>query len=172
MSAPPARRSANGVVGKGSAGKGPVGQGPVGLGSAAKTGAKPAPKPSRVGWPRLNDWFHRVLGLGWLVLGLWSWAAIIGVEAPLVRAFEGRALTVQALIIFFAVTDIVAAVGLWLLAPWGGAVWLVAASSRLVFALVFPAAAPLGLIAAAAILVCVVLFIALSWLATHREGAD
>ena len=37
----------------------------------------------------------------------------------------------QATTIFFAVIDLVAAIGLWLTAAWGGVVWLIAAGSQL-----------------------------------------
>jgi hypothetical protein len=34
-------------------------------------------------------------------------------------------------VIFFAIADLVAAVGLWLATPWGGALWLFAATSQI-----------------------------------------
>ena len=37
------------------------------------------------------------------------------------------ALPLQATIVFFACFDLLAAVGLWLAAPWGGAIWLLCA---------------------------------------------
>ena len=37
----------------------------------------------------------------------------------------------SAAIIFFAIADLVAAVGLWLATPWGGALWLFAATSQI-----------------------------------------
>ena len=44
----------------------------------------------------------------------------------------------QAATIFFAVIDLVAAVGLWLAAAWGGVVWLTAAISMAAIELFFP----------------------------------
>ena len=40
--------------------------------------------------------------------------------------------------VFFAVIDLVAAVGLWLAAAWGGVVWLTAAISMAAIELFFP----------------------------------
>ncbi len=39
---------------------------------------------------------------------------------------------------FFAIIDLVAAVGLWLAAPWGAVVWLTAAVSMAVVEVFFP----------------------------------
>jgi uncharacterized membrane protein (DUF2068 family) len=44
----------------------------------------------------------------------------------------------QAATIFFAVIDLVAAVGLWLSASWGAVVWLTAAASSIVVEVFFP----------------------------------
>jgi uncharacterized membrane protein (DUF2068 family) len=44
----------------------------------------------------------------------------------------------QAATIFFAVIDLVAAVGLWLAAAWGGVVWLTASISMAAIELFFP----------------------------------
>ena len=44
----------------------------------------------------------------------------------------------KAATIFFAVIDLVAAVGLWLAAAWGGVVWLTAAASMAAIEIFFP----------------------------------
>jgi hypothetical protein len=52
--------------------------------------------------------------------------------------FEANPLPWQAATVFFAVIDLVAAVGLWLAAAWGGVVWLTAAISMAGIELFFP----------------------------------
>ena len=48
-------------------------------------------------------------------------------------AFEAASLPIQIATGFFAMIDIVAAVGLWLTAPWGSTVWLLSAAAQIVF---------------------------------------
>src|SRR5262249_55117519 len=70
--------------------------------------------------------------------GLYHWAGIAGTAAPPGEAFEATPLPWQAATVFFAVIDLVAAVGLWLAAAWGGVVWLTAAISMAGVELLFP----------------------------------
>jgi hypothetical protein len=119
----------------------------------------------RVNWERVNVWFLRTLALAWLCQGLLAWATILSVDPWTARAFESRATTFQAVTIYFAVADLLAGVGLWLLAPWGGVVWLLAAVSRLGLGFAFPAALPLDLAGAAIIVALVGTFIGVSWMA-------
>ncbi len=122
-----------------------------------------------VNWSRINIWFHRLLALGWMAQGLTCWATILDVDSTVNRAFEARNLGFQAVTIYFAVVDILSAVGLWLLAPWGSVVWLIAAVSRLVLASVFPLTAPLGMVAAAAVIGCVLIYGALALMLARAE---
>lgn len=123
-----------------------------------------ASKKARVRWELVQTSYMRVLSTAWLVLGLVAWSVIIGFDVPGARPFEARAATFQAVTIYFAVVDILAGVGLWLLAPWGSVVWLIAVISRLVIGFVFPAAHPMGMVDAAAFAACIVLFLWLSWM--------
>jgi fatty acid desaturase len=109
------------------------------------------PSPEKNPLPaRLLTWWMRLLALSWLVVGMSSWALIVGVD-PSARPFESRATTFQAITIFFAIVDVTAAVGLWLLTAWGGVLWLIAAAARLVLAWVLPTIAPIGAAMAASI---------------------
>ena len=134
-----------------------------------KSGAPKKPR-KPVNWPRLNIVFHRLLAAAWMVHGLMAWSTILGVDVTQTRPFDARAATFQAVTIYFAVVDLLSVVGLWLLAPWGSVVWLIAAVSRLVLAFVFPAAAALTLLGAGSIAACIVLFMALAWLASRTEA--
>src|SRR5258707_860277 len=70
-------------------------------------------------WPARLVWFLRLMAAIALVKGLYYWAIVCGVGAPSPQGFDSYAMPYQAATIFFAVIDLVAAVGLWLAAPWG-----------------------------------------------------
>ncbi len=53
--------------------------------------------------------------------------------------FEAQTVAWQTATVFFAVINLVAAVGLWLAAPWGAVVWLTSAVSMVVIEIAFPA---------------------------------
>ena len=53
-------------------------------------------------------------------------------------AFEAHSVAWQSATVFFAVLDLVAAVGLWLAAAWGAVVWLSSVVSMAVVELFFP----------------------------------
>ena len=86
---------------------------------------------------RLVLFLRTVAGLS-LLKGLYHWAGIAGIGAPPGEAFDAAPLPWQAATVFFAVIDLVAAVGLWLAAAWGGVVWLTAAISMAGVELLFP----------------------------------
>ncbi|MBV9236546.1 MAG: hypothetical protein JOZ94_11995, partial [Xanthobacteraceae bacterium] len=71
-------------------------------------------------------WFLRVMAVLSMLKGLRYWAAICGFGLAPEGGFEGQTMAWQAATIFFAVIDLVAAVGLWLSASWGAVVWLTA----------------------------------------------
>jgi hypothetical protein len=79
--------------------------------------------------------FMRVLAAIWLIQGLLQWSAILLPPEPL---FYTATPTHGAAVIFFAVLDPVAAAGLWLATPWGGALWLLGAIAQISVALVLP----------------------------------
>src|SRR5262245_54822628 len=73
--------------------------------------------------------FMRALAVVSLLKGLYHWAIICGIDAPGPAGFEDHLMPYKVATVFFAVIDLVAAVGLWLAAPWGAVVWLTAAIS-------------------------------------------
>ena len=83
-------------------------------------------------------WFLRVMAVLSMLKGLRYWAAICGFGLAPEGGFEGQTTAWQAATIFFAVIDLVAAVGLWLSASWGAVVWLTAAASSIVVEVFFP----------------------------------
>ena len=63
---------------------------------------------------------------------------VCGIGAPADGGFEAHTVAWQTATVFFAVIDLVAAVGLWLAAAWGAVVWLTAVVSMAVVEVFFP----------------------------------
>ena len=64
----------------------------------------------------------RTVAWVWVFKGLFNWAVVIGIS-PRFGDFVMLPHHVQGMIVFFAAADLLAAVGVWLAAPWGGALW-------------------------------------------------
>ena len=112
-------------------------------------------------WTGRLVWFLRGVAALSLLKGLYHWAVVVGFGEHANSIFETSSTAWQAATIFFAVIDLVAAVGLWLAAAWGGVVWLTAAISMAAVELFFPqifggriiiAIAEMGIIAAYVVL--------------------
>ena len=82
--------------------------------------------------------FLRVMAGLSLCKGLYHWAIICGVNAPLPSGFDAYPVPYQVATVFFAVIDLVAGVGLWLAAPWGAVVWLTSIISMAAVEVLFP----------------------------------
>jgi hypothetical protein len=122
-------------------------------------------------WGLLLVWFMRVVALTWIALGLyyWSWIMETGTGGPSASAFLQLPIARQGAILFFAVFDFVAAIGLWLLTPWGGIVWLFTALVEIVLSTVLP---QLGVGHAAALVVngaLIVMFFGLNIMASREH---
>ena len=89
-------------------------------------------------WTARLVWFLRAMAGVSLVKGLYHWSVVIGIGDGATSSFETSSIAWQAATIFFAVIDLVAAIGLWLAAAWGGVVWLTAAISMAAVELFFP----------------------------------
>jgi hypothetical protein len=88
-------------------------------------------------WTERLVLFLRIMAGVSLLKGLYHWAAVCGFIGGQDGGFFGHGSQWQTATIFFAVIDLVAAVGLWLAAPWGAVVWLTASVSMAVIALFF-----------------------------------
>ena len=86
---------------------------------------------------RLVLFLRAMAGLS-LVKGLYHWAIICGVGAPLPSGFDSYPTPYQVATVFFAIIDPVAGVGLWLAAPWGAVVWLTSVISMAAVEMLFP----------------------------------
>src|SRR6202453_2548151 len=102
-------------------------------------------EPVQVGQPRniAGAWstrlvlFMRIMAVLSLIKGVYHWTQICGVGVG-PEDFEMRSVAWQTATVFFAVIDLVAAVGLWLAAAWGAVVWLTAVVSMAVVEVFFP----------------------------------
>src|SRR5690349_407377 len=88
-------------------------------------------------WTERLVLFLRVMAGVSMLKGLYPWAAVCGFIGTQDGGFFGRSQQWQTATIFFAVIDLVAAVGLWLAAPWGAVVWLTSGVSMAVIAMFF-----------------------------------
>jgi Family of unknown function (DUF6163) len=95
-------------------------------------------RPQEGRWTVMLIWFLRLVAGLSMAKGLYHWAVVIGVGEGSGSSFEASSVAFRAATIFFAVIDLVAAVGLWLAAAWGGVVWLTAAISMAAVELFFP----------------------------------
>ncbi len=106
-------------------------------------GASGEGKPGRMRWRTILVWLLRLLSIAWMAKGLLQWAVILGLGPESGPPFESRPLTFQAITVYFAVFDLVAAVGLWLTSTWGGVLWLLAAISQMLLGFLFPRFVPM-----------------------------
>jgi hypothetical protein len=73
--------------------------------------------------------FMRTLAAVWLAKGVFAWFVVLGVAGRF-GDFAMLPRPLQISIGFFAAADLAAAIGLWLAAPWGGALWLLCAAAE------------------------------------------
>lgn len=72
-------------------------------------------------WDLMMVIFLRFMAAVWLIKGIGFWAIVMGLgDLPLAEESQLR----KALIVGFALVDCVAAVGIWLLSPWGKSLWV------------------------------------------------
>jgi hypothetical protein len=116
-------------------------------------------------WGMLLVLFMRMLAALWMLQGVLQWNAILGHDAPPLDALP-TALAVA--IVFFAVTDLVAAVGLWLATSWGGVIWLCAAAAQIFVTMFMPNFFAGGPIILAIDVALVFAYFFLTWRATQE----
>jgi len=94
-------------------------------------------EPSVGRWTRRLVFFLRTMAVVSMLKGLYHWARVCGIVID-DQPFELQSIALQAATVFFAVLDLVAAVGLWLAAAWGAVIWLMAVASMLAVEIFFP----------------------------------
>lgn len=90
-------------------------------------------------WTRRLVLFLRIMAVVSVAKGLYHWAQVTGFIGGEEEAFENQSLAWQTATVYFAVIELVAAVGLWLATPWGAVVWLTTVVSMAIIELMFPA---------------------------------
>src|SRR3979411_728746 len=71
-------------------------------------------------WTRRLVLFLRIMAVVSVAKGLYPWAQAPGFVGGEDDAFENQSMAWQSATVYFAVIELVAAVGLWLPPPWGG----------------------------------------------------
>jgi hypothetical protein len=89
-------------------------------------------------WTRRLVLFLRVMAGLSMIKGLYHWSRVCGIGVGQNEFFEAHSIAWQTATVFFAVIDLVAAVGLWLAAAWGAVIWLTAVASMLAVEMFFP----------------------------------
>jgi hypothetical protein len=89
-------------------------------------------------WTRRMVLFLRAMAGLSMLKGLYHWSRVCGIGVSPSDLFENHVIAWQTATVFFAVIDLVAAVGLWLAAAWGAVVWLAAVASMLAVEIFFP----------------------------------
>jgi hypothetical protein len=123
--------------------------------------------PAATRWALVLTGFMRVVAILWIMKGLSAWAVILGVWTP-AGQFEARSMGYQSTIIYFALIDLTAAVGLWLVSTWGGIMWLLAVMSHLILAAFFPGIVSSGVLSMTFLMTLVAVYLAISWLAARE----
>ena len=122
-------------------------------------------------WVRRLVLFLRVMAVLSMTMGLYHWALVTGFTVHQSLAFENHPMAWQTATVFFAVIELVAAVGLWLATPWGAVVWLTTVVSMGVIELMFPAifGGSLVMVGIGAALLAV--YLALAWMVARERPA-
>ena len=96
------------------------------------------------GGPGVGAWtwrlvlFLRLMAGVSLLKGLYHWSRVCGIGVAPPDLFELHSIAWQTATVFFAVIDLIAAVGLWLAAAWGAVIWLTSVASMLALEIFFP----------------------------------
>jgi hypothetical protein len=120
-------------------------------------------------WTRRLVLFLRVMAVLSIVKGLYHWAQVTGFIGGEEDAFENQPTAWQAATVYFAVIELVAAVGLWLATPWGAVVWLTTVVSMAVIELMFPGIYGGSLYVVGGEALMLAAYLALAWMAARER---
>jgi hypothetical protein len=118
--------------------------------------------------PETLVWFMRTMACVWVAKGLFNWAVLMGLN-PRFGDFTMLPRPLQTTIVFFSGADLLAAVGLWLAAPWGGILWLLCAALEAVSPAFGGRAATLGLVGVVLNVVLIGVYFTLKWRAEQER---
>jgi hypothetical protein len=112
--------------------------------------------------------FLRIMACLSMIRGLYSWAEVCGIIGE-EGGFEAHIQSWQVATVFFSVIDLVAAVGLWLVAPWGAVVWLTATVSLIVVHVFMPQVYGTNLLVIGLNVLAITTYLALAVLAAREH---
>ena len=120
-------------------------------------------------WTRRLVMFLRFMAVLSILKGLYHWAQVTGFTGGEEEAFENQPTAWQAATVYFAVIELVAAVGLWLATPWGAVVWLTTVVSMAVIELMFPGIYGGSHMVVGGEAVMLAAYLALAWMAARER---
>jgi hypothetical protein len=120
-------------------------------------------------WTRRLVIFLRLMAVLSVAKGLYHWAQVTGFVGGEDDAFENQPMAWQTATVYFAVIELVAAVGLWLATPWGSVVWLTTVVSMAVIELMFPGIYGGSLLVVAGEAIMLAAYLALAWMAARER---
>ena len=120
-------------------------------------------------WTRRLVLFLRIMAVVSIAKGLYHWAQVTGFIGGEEEAFENQPMAWQTATVYFAVIELVAAVGLWLATPWGAVVWLTTVVSMAVIELMFPGIYGGSLVVVAFEAIMLAAYLALAWMAARER---
>jgi len=120
-------------------------------------------------WTRRLVLFLRIMAVVSILQGLYHWAQVTGFIGGEEDAFENQPMAWQAATVYFAVIELVAAVGLWLATPWGAVVWLTTVVSMAVIELMFPGIYGGSLLVVGGEAFMLAAYLALAWMAARER---
>jgi hypothetical protein len=107
-------------------------------------------------------WFMRTMACVWVAKGLFNWAVLMGLH-PRFGDFAMLPRALQTTIVFFAGADLLAAIGMWLAAPWGGVLWLLCAGLEAISPMFGGHAAMLGVLGVGLNVALIAGYVTLKW---------
>lgn len=117
-------------------------------------------------WGLILVVFMRLLATLWILQGLLQWAQFM---LPRQAIFDHLSMLHSGAIMYFAVIDLLAAVGLWLATPWGGVLWLLATLSQIIVAVTVHHV--FGALWVVADVLLIVVYFALTWQAARHAAS-
>src|SRR6202158_1062722 len=120
-------------------------------------------------WTRRLVFFLRIMAVLSVIKGLYHWAQVTGFIGGEEDAFENQPMAWQTATVYFAVIELVAAVGLWLATPWGAGVWLTTVGSMAVTELMFRGIYGGSLTGVGVGALMVGAYLALAWMAARER---
>src|ERR1700726_817996 len=126
-------------------------------------------EPDENAWTRRLVLFLRIMAVVSIAQGLYHWAQVTGFVGGEEEAFENQSMAWQTATIYFAVIELVAAVGLWLATPWGAVVWLTTGGSMAGIELMFPGIYGGSLTVVGVEAFMLAAYLALAWMAARER---